>query len=153
MSNSEITPSRPNRRSGSRIARIDVVILVACFSVLATVAIPRQFELATEFRRADTASLAGSVNSAVLLANAFWVAAEQPQVLQLTRGDVAMINGFPSAATVAWTLESSETAAFKFAGGRWQHRDTPFGEPCGVTYEPPAALGEQPRIIVEQDGC
>ncbi len=153
MSNPESTASRPNRRSGKRIARIDVVILVACFSVLATVAIPRQFELATEFRRADVASLAGSVNSAAQLANAFWVAAEQPDVLQLTRGDVAIINGFPSAATVAWTLESAETAAFNFAGGRWQHRDTPFGEPCGVTYEPPAVPGKQPRITLDQAGC
>ena len=130
-----------------------MVILVACFSVLAAVAIPRQFDLATEFRRAETASLAGSVSSAVLLANAFWEASKQPEVLQLSRGDVAMINGFPSAATVAWTLESSETSAFTFSGGRWQHRDTPFGEPCGVTYEPPAALGEVPRITVEQTGC
>ena len=141
----------PARRPG--VSRIDIAVLVACFAVLAAVAVPRQLQLSGEVRRADAQSLAGSVASAVQLANSFWLASDQPARLELARGDVAIINGYPSMTTVANTLEESETAAFEFSRGRWQHRDSRSSAPCGVSYSPPAAIGELPRIVIEQSGC
>ena len=141
----------PTRSHG--VSRIDIAVLVACFGVLAAVAVPRQLQLSGEVRRADAESLAGSVASAVQLANSFWLASDQPARLALARGDVAMINGYPSMTTVANTLEVSETAAFEFTRGRWQHRDSRSSDPCGVSYTPPTSAGELPRIVIEQSGC
>lgn len=142
-------PRLPKKRSG--LSRVDVAVLAACFSVLAMVAVPRHLGLSAGARGDEVRALARGVGSAAALANAYWHARHQPAALSLAGGDAAVVNGYPSAATVQRALEPAEWTQFDFAAGRWQHRDAPG--PCGVVYQPPPQPGQPPLVRVIADGC
>jgi hypothetical protein len=134
------------------ISRVDIAVLVALFSVLAMVAVPRHLDLSAAARRAEVDALAASVDSATEFAHAAWRAVEQPPTLSLSGGDVVMINGFPSTATIAHALEPGLTRAFEFHAGRWTHRERAGGD-CAVIYRAPAAPGDPPVVLQLAQGC
>ncbi len=128
-------------------------MLVSCLAVLAALAVPRQIQLAADTRKSQTLALAGSVASAANLANAFWAAADEPTVMMFPGGEVSMINGYPSAATITRTLRPAEMSAFSFANGAWQHRDSKASTACGVRYTPPITLGNPPVVEIADRDC
>jgi hypothetical protein len=130
---------------------VDIAILTACFSVLAMVAVPRHLGLVSQQRAADAKALASGVAGATALANAMWKASRMPPALRLSGGDVAVVNGYPSAATVFRALEPAEAAGFSFDAGRWRHREA--GSACGVDYLPPVRSGAPPSIRLLDEGC
>ncbi len=134
------------------ISGVDVAVVVACFSVLAMLAVPRHLSFSSEARHAEVQSLAANVESATQVAHAIWQARERPPILRLGSGDVAMVHGFPSAATIASALGQPETQAFIFDRGSWRHRDARSGG-CGVTYQPPSQMGDNPVLTVTQTSC
>jgi hypothetical protein len=141
----------PTRMHGA--LRVDLVVLSTCFAMLAVVAVPRHLSISSEARLADASHLALSVESAVSLAHSVWEAQSGPSTLNLPRGRVRMVNGYPSATTVQLILDDAETADFEFHAGRWQHRDLGPGRTCGVAYEPPAAPALLPKIETLYRGC
>lgn len=147
-------PSLPEKRHfGVSLSRVDIAVLVACLSVLAVVAVPRQLAMSEVVRETDNQALAASLVSATRLANVVWAASNRPPVLRLAGGDVAMVNGYPSAATVFRSLEAPENSAFHFDAGQWRHRHAPDPAACGVVYQPPVNGHDQPTIEVLDAGC
>ncbi len=134
------------------ISGVDVAVIVACFSVVAMLAVPRHLNISAEARRVEVQSLAANVESATQAAHAIWKARGRPPVLRLGSGDVAMVHGFPSAATIESALGAPETHAFIFDGGRWRHRDT-RRDGCSVSYQPPDQMGDNPVLTVTQSSC
>lgn len=136
-----------------RIGRLDLALAVACLGLLATFAVPRQQALTAQSQRTEVGALTESVRSAAGLAHALWQAQGQPAVLELERGAVRMVNGYPAAGDLALLLEPPETMAFNHAAGDWQHRDRDAASPCGVSYRPPAQGGSEPLVRVLLSGC
>ena len=135
------------------VSRVDIVVLLTCLSTLATVAVPRYMSSVQEIRRADGLALAQNIESSVQSAHLLWQARGRPAVLSTDQGEVSIVNGYPSRATVAVVMDHAEIMAFNFSAGAWQHHDVSVEQRCGASYWPPAAPGTEPRIQVNQSGC
>ena len=118
--------------------------------MFAVVAVPRHLSLAADTRRAELHALAANVSNAAEFAHALWLASQQPEMLSLPGGDVVMINGFPSAATVVGALEPPVGEGFAFSAGTWSLDDT---RACAVEYRPPQAPGAAPSVVTVERGC
>ena len=140
---------RPRRRRLT-FSRVDIVVLLCCFSVLAVVAVPRHLSLVADTRRAELHALAANVSNAAEFAHALWLARQQPRTLNLPGGDVVMVNGFPSAATVDGALARPIGAGFAFYAGTWSLDGT---RGCAVSYQPPDAAGAPPSVTTVERGC
>jgi type II secretory pathway pseudopilin PulG len=144
-------------RSGNGLAvtlqatRVDALVVVAVAALAAAVAVPRQQDLARDTRRAQVVALARSAGSAATLAHSQWQAGGKPATLRGTRGLVAMINGYPSAATLPLLLAEPEAAGFAHDAGEFRHSGAAGS--CGVRYLPPASAGTAPRIVSNLEGC
>jgi hypothetical protein len=136
----------------SQATRVDAVILVAIVGMAAGFAVPRQADLARAARREQVEALARSAGSAAALAHAQWEARGRPPTLPGARGLVAMVNGYPSAATLPLLLATAETAPFAHESGAFRHAAAD-GRGCGVDYAPPGDSGAAPRITTLTDGC
>ena len=129
------------------------MLAVACLGLLAALAVPRQRDLTTETRRTEVIALAGSVHSAAHFGHALWRANGGHAVLNVQRGRIAVVNGYPAAAELARLLEEPETMAFTQANGEWHHRGLETGRRCGVRYAPPPRSGGQPTIEIRLEDC
>lgn len=116
-------------------------------------AVPRHGQIATDTRLAQVTGLAGGARTAAQLAHSRWLAASQPATLEGARGVVAMTYGYPSVATLPLMLAEAETLPFSYDGGVWQHASLDATRPCGVSYQPPAAPGQNPAISARTSGC
>ena len=125
-------------------------MLLCCFSVLAVVAVPRHLSLTADTRRARLHALAANVSNAAEFAHALWLARRQPRTLSLPGGDVVMVNGFPSAATVVGALQPPIGKGFAFSAGTWSLAGT---SACSVEYQPPQAPGALPSVVTVERGC
>jgi len=112
--------------------------------------VPRHLSLAVDTRRAELHTLAASVSNAAEFAHSLWLARQQPRTLSLAGGDVVMINGFPSAATVAGALEPPIGEGFAFSSGTWLLDGS---QGCGVEYRPPESPNSLPSVITIERGC
>jgi hypothetical protein len=136
-----------------RNIRVDLLVLITCFSTMAAVAVPRHLNMTEAARRAELSSLARGINSASELGHRLWLAAGRPDSLETERGQLNLRHGFPSSETLTILLEQSELMPFISQNGAWQHRMAPSGDVCHVSYRPPRRLGEKPRIAVDESGC
>jgi hypothetical protein len=125
-------------------------VLFCCFSVFAVVAVPRHLTLAADTRRAELHALATNVSNAAEFAHALWLARQHPRTLNLPGGDVVMINGFPSAATVVGALEPPVGEGFTFSAGTWALNNA---RACAVEYRPPPTPDAAPSIVTVERGC
>ncbi len=139
--------------SGRRLGRLDLILAVGCVGMLAAVAVPRQQALTASSLRTEAGALAESVRSAALLGHSLWQAQGEPPMLQIGRGRVEIINGYPAAKDLALLLEPAEVMAFSHERGTWQHRDRDEESPCGVTYAPPLASSQEPVVRLRVSGC
>jgi len=135
------------------ISRLDVAVLIACLCAGAVVAVPRHVQIASETRLAEVTALARGAKTAAQLAHSRWLAASQPPTIEGTRGVVAMTYGYPSVATLPLMLAEAETATFSYDGGVWRHGNLSADRACGVSYQPPAAPGQNPAISPQTSGC
>ncbi len=150
-----ITPQMASRRFSAQlgISRVDVVIIVMCIAMLAAVAMPRYVNSSQDTRHNQAVALSGSVESAVRRANAVWQASGEPRHLQFDRGTVEMVNGYPTAATLAALIDTDDLAAFDFNDGSWQHSGVSRRHLCGVSYWPPEQPGQAPVIRPHLGDC
>jgi hypothetical protein len=131
----------------------DVAVLIACLLAGAVVAIPRHARLGADARVAEVSALAQGVGVAARLAHVRWRVTGQPPVLEGERGQVAMTNGYPSAATLALLLGAAETTGFVHEAGAWRHAGQRRAGNCGVLYQPPAVMGQEPVVRADTSGC
>ena len=150
-----ITPQVASRRffaqSGS--TRVDVVIIVMCLVMLTVVALPRYVNVSQDTRHSQAITLSSSVESAVRRANTLWQASGEPQSLQFDNGTVEMVNGYPSAATLAVLMRAADLTVFDFNDGSWQHTGVSRRYLCGVSYWPPDRSGQLPVIQSYLSDC
>jgi hypothetical protein len=148
-------PYEEHRGGRFRLARLDVVVAIACLGTLATVALPRQREVMAETRRTETHALVASLRSAASFGHALWIARGAPDSLAIERNGatvrIAMVNGYPSAASLPLLLEEPELAGFARTGATFRYRGA--GEGCSITYVPPQRPGTAPGIDADTSGC
>ena len=135
------------------ISRLDVAVLIGCLCAGAVVAVPRHVQLATDLRLEQVTALTRGARTAAQLAHSRWLAERQPPTIEGARGVVAMSNGYPSAATLPLMLGAAETVTFIYDGGVWRNAGLSADKPCGVSYQPPAAPGQNPAISPLTSGC
>ena len=135
------------------ITRLDVAVLIAALCAGAVVAVPRHVEMATDVRLAEVIALTRAATTAAQLGHSRWLAANQPPTIDGARGVVAMTYGYPSVATLPLMLAEVETASFIYDDGLWRHAGLGADRPCGVSYQPPAAPGQNPAISPQTSGC
>ena len=134
-------------------SRLDVVVVIGCLGAGAVVAVPHHVQLASEARTAEVTALSRGTTTAANLAHSRWLATNQPATIDGVRGVVAMTHGYPSTATLPLMLGESETLAFRYEGGVWQYTDVRADHSCGVSYQPPAAPGQNPAISAHTQDC
>lgn len=143
----------PPKQARTSIIRVDLIVLLVCFGMLAVLAVPRHLNLSSDVRRSAAGHLARSVVNSVEFAHSLWRAEDGPSELVGPRGVVDMVNGYPTAATVDRLLEDPEMMGFNFQAGQWQHAQAPAGDVCAVVYQPPNYFGDTPVIQTDLSGC
>lgn len=127
-------------------------MLIACLALGAGVAVPRQDRLVDENERAATVALARNAKNALELTRLRWEQSGRPLTLPGSRGAVALVNGYPSVATLPLLLSAAETDGFTYADGRWVSREKP-DPACSVNYNVPPDGKTLPALKVVTTGC
>jgi len=117
------------------------------------VAVPRHVQFATNARLAEVTALARAATTAAQLGHSRWLGANQPPTIDGVRGVVAMNYGYPSVATLPLMFAEAETASFIYDDGLWRHASLGADRSCGVSYQPPAAPGQNPAISPQTSDC
>jgi MSHA pilin protein MshA len=134
---------------------IELVVVIALLGILAAFAIPRFASLETEARSAVTQGLSGSVRSAAAMAHGLYLATGQTTV-DMEGNSIAIVNGYPSAATIVDTL--ADTSGFDapvvVAGPPGTATIAKTGAPgvCQVVYVE-AGAGTPPSVTPTVTGC
>ena len=147
--------ARTRQRDGFSL--VEIIVAITILGVLAAFAVPRFASLEVEARSAAATALGGTLRSNAALAHAVWLAEGQPEALSLEEQVVAMVNGYPSEASIDELLAS-------FDGFTYDDSDSPSvfsktdgaGNPiasCGVSYGEAPAVGAAPDIAIEVSGC
>jgi MSHA pilin protein MshA len=148
-----------NKRIQDGFTLIELVVVITILAILAAFAVPRFTSLEGQARLASTQALAGSVRSGAALAHAVWLSQGDPASPSvLMEGQpITMAYGYPDAATIEATLIEYTGFEFTTPGGTAVFTKTsPAGTPipnCFVTYSPPAAANEAPKVVATTGGC
>lgn len=131
---------------------IELVVVITILGILAAFAVPRFASLETEARSAATQALAGSLRSSAALSHALWLAQSQPGSVSMEGAPVpiAMINGYPSLATIDDTL--SDSSGFTYDDTTGVFTKTGASGACNVTYTEAPANGA-PTVAPNVGGC
>lgn len=133
---------------------IELVVVIALLGILAAFAIPRFASLEREARSATTQGLSGSVRSAAAMAHGLYLATGATPV-NMEGNNIAIVNGYPSAGTIADTLADSTGFAVSVdtpAAGSTTFDKTGAAGVCSVVYTE-AAVNNPPSIAVDTSGC
>ena len=147
------------RRIVGGFSWIELLVVITILGILAVFAVPRFASLDGQARLAATQALAGSVRSGAALAHALWLAEGNPSSPTITMEGqpITMTFGYPDAATIEGTL--IEHTGFELTtpnGSAVFTLASPSGVPvanCFVTYTPPAADNQAPKIVATTGGC
>lgn len=148
-----------NRNDQGGFTLIELVVVITILAILAAFAVPRFTSLEGQARLAATQALAGSVRSGAALAHALWLAQADPASSTVTMEGqpIGMAFGYPDAATIDETLVEHTGFVLTTPGGTAVFtKQSPTGAPianCFVTYTPPAAANEAPRVVATTGGC
>ena len=138
---------------------VELVVVITILAILAAFAIPRFTSIEGQARLAATQALAGSIRSGAALAHALWLAqSDQVSTTVYMEGQpIAMVFGYPDAATIGDTLVEHTGFALSTAAGKAVFSSqSPSGTQipnCFVTYTPPAAPNEAPHVVATTGGC
>jgi MSHA pilin protein MshA len=127
---------------------IELVVVIVILGILAAFAVPRFMGMEGEARAATVKSLAGSLRSASALARAKCQAQSCTTGVLVDGVNVAMVNGYPSRASIQTTMQSIEGFTPSNQGTtarRFTKIGAPAGSNCWVQYE--TAVAPQPPVI------
>lgn len=141
-----------NSRNQAGFTLIELVVVIALLGILAAFAIPRFASLESEARSATVQGLSGSVRSASAMAHGLFLATGSTPV-NMEGASIAIVNGYPSAATVSNTLADTSGFGVATAGTTTTFTKTGASGNCQVTYSEPAAANNPPAIVVDVSGC
>jgi MSHA pilin protein MshA len=136
---------------------IELVVVIVILGILAAFAVPRFMGLEDKARAATLASMQGTLLSAANMTYGVWEATGGggATVTIPGVGNIAVTNGFPTAATIQQVLQQTPAAAgFTVVGGVWTMTGAPTPANCTFTYNASAAPGAAPTITaVNAGGC
>jgi MSHA pilin protein MshA len=142
-----------NREKTGGFTLIELVVVIALLGILAAFALPRFASLEGEARSATVQGLSGSIRSASAMAHGLFLATGATPV-SMEGNSIDIVNGYPSAATVALTL--SDTSGFDapvVAGTSSTIAKTGAAGVCQVVYTEPAGANLAPTITASTGGC
>jgi MSHA pilin protein MshA len=137
---------------------IELVVVIVILGILAAFAVPRFMGLEDKARIATLTSMQGTLLSAANMAYGVWEATGGggATVAIPGVGNVAVTNGFPTAASIGSLLQTTTPAAagFTVVGGVWTLTGAPTPANCTFTYNASAGPGAAPTITaVNTAGC
>ena len=118
--------------SPSGFSVIEIVVAITILGILAAFAIPRFAALEVESHTAARDALAGSIRSGAALSHALWLAQGRPANVTMEGQKVAMVNGYPSLATIGSTI--GHPAGFTYTAGTGVFLKKGAAATCTVTY-------------------
>jgi len=136
---------------------IELVIVIVILGILASFAVPRFTDTATEARKATVKALEGSLRSAAALAKATALAQSKTAnaAISMEGNTVAMTNHYPSAANGGIEKALADYSGFSIttSGGYFFEKDGARDPAtCKVTYTA-AGTGGAPGISSTLSGC
>jgi len=130
---------------------IELVVVIALLGILAAFAIPRFASLEREARSAVTQGLSGSVRSAAAMAHGLYLARGTTPV-SMEGNNIAIVNGYPDAETIALTLADSTGFSVSDDGTTATFVKTGTTANCEVEYTE-AGVNTPPSIVTTTTGC
>jgi MSHA pilin protein MshA len=124
---------------------IELVVVIVILGILAAFAVPRFMGLENQARASTVNALAGSVRSATAMAHGVWMAnGANGANIRVNNVNRAMVNGYPSLASINGLLESTDGFTYVPATGRFNRNGARDPARCFVQYAPAtvAANGE-----------
>jgi MSHA pilin protein MshA len=95
---------------------IELAVVITILAILAAFAIPRFVSLEAQARTASRNALMGSLRSGAALAHALWMANNQVGPITMEGKSITIVNGYPSAGTIANTLADTSGYTMTTAG-------------------------------------
>lgn len=143
---------------------IELIMVIVILGILAAFAIPKFANLGADARRSTMQGVEGAMKSASAISHAAWLAnGTNPASVTLEGANVAMVNGYPSAAgiVVAANISGGATAA---AAGDFivtstatattvQAKGATTPASCQVVYTQSAAANTAPVITSTLTDC
>lgn len=143
---------------------IELIMVIVILGILAAFALPRFANLGADARRSTMQGVEGAIKSASAISHAAWLATgTNPASITLEGSNVAMVNGYPSAAgiVVAANITGGATAA---ATGDFivnttatattvQAKGATDVTQCQVVYTQSAAANTAPTIVSTLTSC
>ncbi len=130
---------------------IELVVVIVILGILAAFAVPRFMGLEGKARAATLASMQGTLESAATMAYGVWEAggAGGASVTIPGVGAVALVNGYPTTASIQLLLQQKPAqAGFTVAGGVWTVTGATTPASCTFTYVNSAGVGQPPTVNV-----
>ena len=136
------------RASGSQrgFTLIELLVVITILSILAAFAIPRFAALEVEARTSARDALAVRIRSGAALSHALWLAQGQPANVTMEDQTIAMMNGYPSRATINGTI--GDLTGFTYAAGTGVFLKTGGAATCTVRYAEAAGANAAPTITI-----
>jgi MSHA pilin protein MshA len=131
---------------------IELVVVITILGILAAFAVPRFARLEVQARAASRDALGGSIRASAALSHALWLAAgNSPANVNMEGVNIAMVNGYPSRASINRTLSDASGFTYTAATGVFQVRGGSAN--CTVTYTEAANANSAPTIAVSTQAC
>jgi MSHA pilin protein MshA len=128
---------------------IELVVVIVILGILAAFAVPRFMGLETQARNSSVRALEGSLRSASAMAHGLWLASGSPATITIDGTNIAMTNGYPTAAASQNIIDSSvvgpAAGKFTFAAGVFTLNGATSNVNCRVTYV--TAVANRPPVI------
>lgn len=146
-----------SRQASDGFTLVELIVVITILGILAAFAVPRFAFHRVEARSAAATALAGSLHANAALAHALWLSQGQPDVIVVDGRQIAISNGYPSAAAIDDTLAGYEGFVFRDTGSGGIFSKTDGGSMpiphCAVSYTPASLPGTSPGIVVDTAGC
>ena len=128
---------------------IELVVVIVILGILAAFAVPRFMGLEGRARVATLNSMQGTLLSAATMAYGVWEATGTggPNVIIPGVGNVAVVNGYPTTASIQLLLQQTpQLAGFTVVGGAWRVTSAVTPTQCFFTYVNSAGPGQAPTV-------
>jgi MSHA pilin protein MshA len=142
-----------NRSSQGGFTLIELVVVIVILGILAAFAVPRFMGMEGEARAATVKNMAGNLRAAYTMARGKCMAqgCGAGGTITFENQSVTMVNGYPSAATIANTLQTVQGFTPTVAATTYTLRKDGGGVNCWVRYTQ-AVNVNTPPVISFQSG-
>lgn len=139
-----------NKSSQSGFTLIELVVVIVILGILAAFAVPRFMGMEGEARAATVKNMAGNLRAAATMARGKCMAqgCGTAGTVAIEGQNVIMVNGYPNAATVARTLQTTQGfAASNPTATSYRLTKNGGSTTCWVEYREAANVNTPPAIV------